>query len=68
MKPELVRISVGLEDLDDILWDLDQALTAATGLPRETPGRAAGAPAGATADDTAAADADADVTTEGALR
>ncbi|CAN5748461.1 O-acetylhomoserine aminocarboxypropyltransferase/cysteine synthase [soil metagenome] len=24
--PELVRISVGLEDADDILWDLDQAL------------------------------------------
>jgi O-acetylhomoserine (thiol)-lyase len=27
---DLVRISVGLEDIDDILWDLDQALTAAT--------------------------------------
>ncbi|GAA2048409.1 O-acetylhomoserine aminocarboxypropyltransferase/cysteine synthase family protein [Williamsia deligens] len=27
---DLVRISVGIEDLDDILWDLDQALTAAT--------------------------------------
>ena len=27
--PDLVRISVGLEDADDILWDLDQALTAA---------------------------------------
>ncbi len=26
--PELVRLSVGLEDLDDILWDLDQALSA----------------------------------------
>ncbi|MDF2497811.1 MAG: O-acetylhomoserine aminocarboxypropyltransferase/cysteine synthase, partial [Arthrobacter koreensis] len=26
---DLVRISVGLEDLEDILWDLDQALTAA---------------------------------------
>ncbi|MFH5821761.1 O-acetylhomoserine aminocarboxypropyltransferase/cysteine synthase family protein [Georgenia sp. AZ-5] len=26
---DLIRISVGLEDLDDILWDLDQALTAA---------------------------------------
>jgi O-acetylhomoserine (thiol)-lyase len=26
---DLVRISVGLEDLDDILWDLDQALTEA---------------------------------------
>lgn len=28
---DLVRISVGLEDVDDILWDLDQALTAAVG-------------------------------------
>jgi O-acetylhomoserine (thiol)-lyase len=37
---DLVRISVGLEDVDDILWDLDQALTAAT--------------ADAAADDTAA--------------
>ena len=27
---DLVRISVGLEDLDDILWDLDQALEKAT--------------------------------------
>ena len=27
---DLVRISVGLEDLDDILWDLDQALTVAS--------------------------------------
>jgi O-acetylhomoserine (thiol)-lyase len=25
-----VRISVGIEDVDDILWDLDQALTVAT--------------------------------------
>ena len=28
--PEMVRLSVGLEDLDDILWDLDQALTKAS--------------------------------------
>jgi O-acetylhomoserine (thiol)-lyase len=28
--PDLVRISVGLEDVDDVLWDLDQALAAAT--------------------------------------
>jgi O-acetylhomoserine (thiol)-lyase len=28
--PDLVRISVGLEDPDDILWDLDLALTNAT--------------------------------------
>jgi O-acetylhomoserine (thiol)-lyase len=27
--PDLIRLSVGIEDLDDILWDLDQALTAA---------------------------------------
>lgn len=27
--PDFVRLSVGLEDIDDILWDLDQALTAA---------------------------------------
>jgi O-acetylhomoserine (thiol)-lyase len=26
--PDLVRLSIGLEDLDDILWDLDQALQA----------------------------------------
>jgi O-acetylhomoserine (thiol)-lyase len=24
--PDMVRLSIGLEDLDDILWDLDQAL------------------------------------------
>ncbi|GAB3563855.1 O-acetylhomoserine aminocarboxypropyltransferase/cysteine synthase [Amycolatopsis endophytica] len=27
--PDLIRLSVGLEDVEDILWDLDQALTAA---------------------------------------
>jgi len=27
---DLVRISVGLESIDDILWDIDQALVAAT--------------------------------------
>jgi O-acetylhomoserine (thiol)-lyase len=32
---DLIRISVGIEDLADILWDLDQALTAATGVNRE---------------------------------
>ena len=31
---DLVRISVGLEDIEDILWDLDQALTTATGKAR----------------------------------
>jgi len=27
---DFVRLSIGLEDIEDILWDLDQALTAAT--------------------------------------
>jgi O-acetylhomoserine (thiol)-lyase len=27
--PEMIRLSVGLESLDDILWDLDQALARA---------------------------------------
>ncbi|MDY7104500.1 MAG: O-acetylhomoserine aminocarboxypropyltransferase/cysteine synthase family protein [Actinomycetota bacterium] len=27
--PDMIRLSVGLEDVDDILWDLDRALTAA---------------------------------------
>jgi len=26
--PDMVRLSIGLEDIDDILWDIDQALTA----------------------------------------
>jgi O-acetylhomoserine (thiol)-lyase len=25
---DLIRLSIGLEDLDDIIWDLDQALAA----------------------------------------
>lgn len=32
---DLIRISVGLEDPEDILWDLEQALTAATGTTRD---------------------------------
>lgn len=35
VKEDLIRISVGLEDPADILWDLDQALSAATGINRE---------------------------------
>ena len=31
---DLIRISVGIEDPEDILWDLDQALTIATGEQR----------------------------------
>ncbi len=34
VRPDLIRISVGLEDAEDIVWDLDQALTAATGANR----------------------------------
>ena len=30
VKPDMVRISVGLEHIDDILWDVDRALAAAT--------------------------------------
>jgi O-acetylhomoserine (thiol)-lyase len=26
--PDMVRMSVGIETLDDILWDIDQALEA----------------------------------------
>jgi O-acetylhomoserine (thiol)-lyase len=28
--PDLIRLSVGLESVDDLIWDLDQALSAAT--------------------------------------
>jgi O-acetylhomoserine (thiol)-lyase len=34
VRPDLIRISVGLEDAEDIIWDLDQALTTATGASR----------------------------------
>jgi O-acetylhomoserine (thiol)-lyase len=29
VSPEFVRLSIGIEDIDDILWDLDQALNSA---------------------------------------
>ena len=29
--PELIRVSVGIEDVEDILWDLDQALKSSLG-------------------------------------
>ena len=32
--PDMVRISVGLEHIDDILWDIDQALDRAVGARR----------------------------------
>ncbi|HWA12981.1 MAG TPA: PLP-dependent transferase, partial [Burkholderiales bacterium] len=25
--PDMIRLSIGIEDIDDILWDLDQALS-----------------------------------------
>ena len=28
--PEMIRLSIGIEHIDDIIADLDQALTAAT--------------------------------------
>ena len=28
VEPDMVRVSIGLEDIDDILWDLNQALAA----------------------------------------
>ena len=31
VKPELIRVSVGLEHIDDIIADFDQALAAAKG-------------------------------------
>jgi O-acetylhomoserine (thiol)-lyase len=30
VSPDFIRLSIGLEDIEDILWDLEQALTAAT--------------------------------------
>lgn len=26
VRPEMIRLSIGLEDLEDLIWDLDQAL------------------------------------------
>ena len=40
--PELVRISVGIEHIDDIIADLDQAIGAATGVRSAAPVGAAG--------------------------
>jgi O-acetylhomoserine (thiol)-lyase len=42
--PEMIRLSVGIEHIDDIIADLDQALEAATeGLELASAGAAAGA-------------------------
>jgi O-acetylhomoserine (thiol)-lyase len=40
--PEMIRLSVGIEDVDDIIADLDQALTTAT-KPGSQAGKLAGA-------------------------
>ncbi len=32
--PDLIRLSIGIENIEDILWDLDQALTKANKLAR----------------------------------
>lgn len=32
VKPEQIRLSVGTESIDDLLWDLEQAFTAAQGI------------------------------------
>ena len=29
--PDMIRLSVGIENIEDILWDLDQALAASQG-------------------------------------
>jgi O-acetylhomoserine (thiol)-lyase len=28
VSPDFIRLSIGIEDIEDILWDLDQALNA----------------------------------------
>jgi O-acetylhomoserine (thiol)-lyase len=33
--PDMVRLSVGIEDIDDITWDLDQALAASQGAAKK---------------------------------
>ena len=29
--PDMIRLSIGIEDIDDILWDIDQALAKSRG-------------------------------------
>ena len=36
VKPEMIRLSIGSEHIDDIIADIDQALTAASGLQRQS--------------------------------
>ncbi len=37
VEPEAVRLSVGLEDVDDLIWDLDQALRSAAPVAAQAP-------------------------------
>jgi O-acetylhomoserine (thiol)-lyase len=37
---DLIRLSVGLEDIEDIIWDLDQALHASQPVAERSPTRA----------------------------
>ena len=39
--PDMVRMSVGLEHIDDILWDIDQALAKSARVARAVPRRVA---------------------------
>ena len=34
VRPDMIRLSVGIEDVEDILWDIDQALARRTLFPR----------------------------------
>jgi O-acetylhomoserine (thiol)-lyase len=38
--PDLVRLSVGIEDIEDITWDLEQALAALHGSGKNGSGKA----------------------------
>jgi len=35
VRPDMIRVSVGLETLEDILWDIEQALEAAAKAKRQ---------------------------------
>ncbi len=35
VQPEMIRLSIGLEDIEDLLWDLDQALVASQRVAQE---------------------------------
>ena len=35
LSPDMIRISVGLESIGDILWDIDQALAISQAIPQK---------------------------------